>query len=289
MKKKLIIGIIFGILLVIIAILILMLKITYIKHPTEEVKETCNVETMKYQDKDVYVVTPKDSEIKGKTVLYFHGGAYMADMSVSHWNFIKNFVNDAKVRVVLPEYPLAPKYGYEDVFNMVEPLYKEMVQQIGAENIVLMGDSAGGGLSLALLEKLEDDVSAPSKTITISPWLDVSMSNEQEKEVQKNDKELNIEQLKIAGIAYAGEKNLKNYLASPIYGDVSKLKNVTILTGTYDILNPDVYQLQKKANDAGIDIEVKTYNKAPHIWIITKNADNELVEQGYNDLISLMN
>ena len=109
---------------------------------------------------------------------------------------------------------------------MVKPLYKEILEEVESNDLILMGDSAGGGLSLALAEEMaEENYELPEKTILISPWLDVSLENTQIKEVQKLDKELNKDTLKLAGIAYAGgEENLQNFLVSPIQGDISKLK-----------------------------------------------------------------
>ena len=144
------------------------------------------------------------------------------------------------------------------------PLYKEIVDRMNPEDLIVMGDSAGGGLSLALLEEVsKDNEKMPGKTVLISPWLDVRLNNPKIDEVQKRDKELNKETLKIAGIAYAGgEQETSNYLVSPIEGDLSKLKNVTIFTGTNDILNPDVYVLEERAEKVGVDIEIKEYEEA---------------------------
>ena len=153
-----------------------------------------------------------------------------------------------------------------------------------------MGDSAGGGMGLALLERIgEENKLLPSRTILISPWLDVRLENPKIDEVQKRDKELNKESLKLAGVAYAGEDGMDNYLVNPIDGNLSKLKNVTILTGTNDILNPDVDILQERAKQVNVSIEVKEYEGAGHIWIINNNSSEELVEKGYDDLINLIN
>ena len=189
--------------------------------------------------------------------------------------------------MIFPDYPLTPKYTYKDVFKMVKPLYKEILEEVAPENLILMGDSAGGGLSLALIEEIsKENYAIPSKTLLISPWLDVRLTNHKIDEVAPNDKDLNKEALKIAGVAYAGgEENTGNYLVSPIEGNLTKLKNITIFTGTYDILNPDVYVLQEKAKEQGVDIEVKEYEKAGHIWIITKKGDSNIIEKGYNDLL----
>lgn len=100
--------------------------------------------------------------------------------------FLEKLANDTKSTIVMPDYPLTPKYTYKDVFNMVEPLYKEIISKVDAKNLVMMGDSAGGGITLALAEKIsQNNIQLPSKTILISPWLDVTLTNEKIKEVQK--------------------------------------------------------------------------------------------------------
>ena len=152
-----------------------------------------------------------------------------------------------------------------------------------------MGDSAGGGLGLALEEKVgKENLPMPAKTILISPWLDVRLTNPKIEEVQKNDKQLNKETLKLAGIAYAGEDGINSYLVNPLQGDLSKLKNVTILTGTHDILNPDVHLLKEKAEKVGVTtIEIKEFEQAGHIWMIERNSSQELEQQGYQEIIRL--
>lgn len=189
----------------------------------------------------------------------------------------------------MPDYPLTPKYNYKDVFEMVEPLYEEITKKVDTSQLVIMGDSAGGGLALALEEKVgENDLPMPAKTILISPWLDVRLTNPQIDEVQKKDKQLNKETLKLAGIAYAGEDGINSYLVNPIDGDLSKLKNVVILTGTHDILNPDAHLLKEKAEKVGVTtIEIKEFQQAGHIWMIEKNSNQELEQQGYQEIIRL--
>ena len=173
---------------------------------------------------------------------------------------------------------------------MIEPLYKEIVDKVGTDNIVVMGDSAGGGIGLALVEKITEDsnYNIPSKTILISPWLDVRMTNPEIDKVQENDKELNRETLRLAGLSYAGIDGIDSKLVNPIDGDISKLKNVTIFTGTYDILNPDVHKLMKKNANSEDNIKVKEYESAGHIWIVNRKGDKELIDRAYNDLIQVL-
>ena len=180
----------------------------------------------------------------------------------------------------------AVKLKYKEVFNMMEPLYKEIVSKVDMEKFIVMGDSAGGGLALALEEKLsQEEIEMPEKTILISPWLDTRLTNPKIPEVQKRDRQLNKFKLQIAALGYAGKDGKDNYLVNPIDGDLSKLKNTTIFTGTNDILNPDVYVLKEKAEKSNIEINIKEYENAGHIWFIEKNSGEVLTNKGYQDCL----
>lgn len=254
----------------------------------QKANESCDIETKEFMSRKIFIIKPKTEQLSKKVILYFHGGAYVAEATTLHWDFLEKLANDTKSTIVMPDYPLTPKYTYKDVFNMVEPLYKEIISKVDVKNLVMMGDSAGGGITLALAEKIsQNNIQLPSKTILISPWLNVTLTNEKIKEVQKNDKDLNKEKLLIAGISYArDEEGMKSYLVKPINGPLSKLKNVIIYTGTYDILNPDTHLLQEKAKKEGIDIQIKEYEQAPHIWIINNiNKQDELQLKAYQDLV----
>lgn len=258
----------------------------------DESTYTCNIEQREFMNRNVFILTPKNVEKTDMVILYFHGGSYMAEITNEHWNFLEKVINNTGATVILPDYPLSPKHNYKDVFNMVEPLYNEIVSKIDQDNFAVMGDSAGGGLALALEEKISSENSEyilPKKTILISPWLDVRLENSKIDEVQKLDKDLNKDTLKLAGIAYAGKDGIGSYLVNPIDGDLSKLNNITIFTGTYDILNPDVHVLEEKAKSQGVTINVKEYEGASHIWILKDNEEEkELTEQGFNDLIETL-
>ncbi len=293
MKKKITI-IIFAVALILIGIGLIILgylKLADIesKEPVQ-IEDVCNVKIEEFNGRKVFVITPKEGTLSDTRILYFHGGSYMAEMSEAHWDFIKNLTVDTKSTIIIPDYPLTPKYTYKDVYNMVEPLYKEIVKRVDTDNLIVMGDSAGGGLALGLLEKVsQEDIAMPGKTILISPWLDVRLTNPKIDEVQKEDKELNKDTLKLAGIAYAGEDGINSYLVNPIDGDLSKLSNITVVTGTSDILNPDVDVLVERAKEQGTSIEVKEYEGAGHIWIINKKGDEELINKAYQDLIDMIN
>ena len=254
---------------------------------------TCNIEQKMYMNRKVFILTPKNVEKTDMVILYFHGGSYMAEIAQEHWSFLEKIINNTGATVILPDYPLSPKHNYKDVFDMVVPLYNEIVSKINLENFVVMGDSAGGGLALALEEKITSENSEyklPVKTILISPWLDVRLGNPEIDEAQKNDKQLNKDTPKLAGIAYAGNDDINSYLVNPVDGDLSKLQNITIFTGTYDILNPDVHVLEERAKTQGIRIDVREYEGASHIWILKDSKEEkELIDEAFNELIEVLN
>ena len=254
MNKKRIVVAIIAVILFAIAIGDIFLYVYFFKgnitsKVPKGIREKCNVKEEKFQERNVFVLTPKGKKKTKKAVFYLHGGSYVAELTPTYWNFLSDFTQDTGATIIVPDYPLAPQYDYKDVFNMIIPLYQETVTKVKSENLIIMGDSAGGGMSLALTQKIaQEDLTKPSKTILISPWLDVTLENPEAKKAQEKDKMLNIELLRLAGISYAGEeKETKYYLVSPIYGPIEKIENLVIYTGTHDVLNPDVHRLQVMA------------------------------------------
>lgn len=290
-KKQIIIITIITVILIICGGLTAYFNIIEVKSvPTKQIQETCNIETEEYMERQVFVVTSQSNKDNGKKIIYLHGGSYFAEMTKNHWTLMEKLAKDTGATIIIPDYPLAPKHNCQEVFDFIEPLYKEITKQVNSEDLILMGDSAGGGMALALLEKLDHNtIDIPAKTILISPWLDVTMSNEKIQEKVPFDSMLNPGTLIEAGKIYADKLETTNYLVSPIYGDVTKLKNVTILTGTYDILNPDVYKLQEMIEEKEGTIKVNTYEDVDHEWIIGHINDEEYIKQGYDDLVDEIN
>ena len=292
MKKSIILRII--VVGVVLCLCILALTIAYFFNTDIETREPkqiieeCEIHTYTYRERNVFTVTPKDAEQSDnkKYIVYFHGGSYVAEATQNHWAFLENIVKDTGYTVIMPDYPLTPKYNYQDVYHMVEPLYQEIIEKIGNENVILMGDSAGGGLALGLYEKMaKESVALPGKTVLISPWLDARLENEKIQEIEKQDTILNKEALRLAGIAYAGADGINSYLVNPIDGDVSTLQNIKIFIGRDDILNPDCHLLKEKADAVNGDVEINEYENAKHIWIIDHNSEEKITKQAYNDVI----
>ena len=123
-----------------------------------------------------------------KTVLYIHVGAYLSHANQDHWRAAERIAEETGVTVVIPMYPLAPVHIFEEAYTLLHDLYSSLRKTVGAQNIVLAGDSAGGALALGLCEELaKKGEDMPGRLILISPWVDATMSHAGMEEMEKHD------------------------------------------------------------------------------------------------------
>ncbi len=241
------------------------------KKPARKLRKIATIKKNKINKKMVYEIIPKEKLNCDFQILYFHGGAYSGGINQTHWNFVAQLLKDTNANILVPDYPLVPKNTYKDVFRMVDKIYETYLT---GKKFIIMGDSAGGGISLAFAQKLgEENKKMPEKVILISPWLDITMKNEKIDKIQEKDKLLNKNILKLVGNLYCGKDDPNDYLVSPINGPMDKIDNVFIFTGTYDILNPDVAILKDKLSSEKLSIFEK--QEAQHNWILNVDKNKE--------------
>lgn len=188
---------------------------------------------------DVY--TFNGSSISNKTIFYFHGGGYARRPRIFHWKFVDRLAQSTGAKVVFPLYPLAPFYTYRDMYAKMTALYSQYVNEHPNDKIVFVGDSSGGGFSLAFYEYLiEHGMRQPDKTVAISPWVDVAMENHEIDSLLKIDPMLALGMEKARMCFWSDGDDLRNYMLSPIcYDHMDKLTNVSLFVGTDEILYPD--------------------------------------------------
>ncbi len=246
-----------------------------------ELKKVANVEENIIDGRKIYKIENKEQVNTSATIMYLHGGGYVGGITRRHLNVIYKLLNDTKMRIILPDYPLAPKVTYLQVFEWIEKLYEEYQDE---KNMIFMGDSAGAGLALAFSQKLgEENRRQPKKLILISPWLDLTLENELIWEKEKEDKVLNKQVLKLAAEMYSGDDERSNYLMSPVKGSMNGIDNLCVFTGTSDMLNPDAHALKERFKDKQ-DVNFKFYEKqkASHNWIFD---DLEKSKEDYQKLV----
>jgi acetyl esterase/lipase len=167
---------------------------------------------------------------------------------------------------------------------MVMPLYKEIILQTAPSDVILMGDSAGGGFALALAQKmLEEDVPQPGKIILLSPWLDITLKNPEITSIDRMDPFLGVHGLRKAASAYAGNTDPGNFMLSPVNGPLEHLGKISIFIGSKDIFVADTRKLNRLMEAKGITLNYREYKDMVHVWMLlnfreSKQAREEIIK-----------
>lgn len=238
----------------------------------------------KVESKDMFgcqMVIFNDIEDSQRLVIYLHGGIYVNEIRLPHIIFCDKLAKKVNATVYTPIYPLAPNHTYEETYEIVEKLYRYLLTI--DKPIIVMGDSAGGGLAAAFCEYLEENnLPEPKNLILISPWLDVSMSGNYD-EVEF-DPMLGVDGLREMGETWAGDLDSKDYKVSPLFGEMANLPKTTLFVGTHEIFYPDVVEFYNKLKDSGVDAELNIGEGMTHVYAIyplvpeSKEAFNHIVE-----------
>jgi len=201
-------------------------------------------------------------------IVYFHGGSYTKPAIRAHWHIIDNILSRVNVDLTFVNYPLSPENKCISTIDMAYKAYRNVADNFN-KNIVLMGDSAGGGLALALAEhiKRKNKRTRPKKLVLLSPWLDVSMDTYVSKELAERDLILDGDMLKSMGEYYAGYISTKSYLCSPLYGKLRGLGEIAVFTGTNDILYAQAEELKRKLMRSNTSLAYYPYKDMPHVWM----------------------
>lgn len=188
----------------------------------------------------------KDAPSTAKRILYLHGGAYVFDLMASQWPIVTGLVDRTGAEVVAPIYPLAPEHQVEDGLACVEAVYRSLADEVGAGNVVIAGDSAGGGLALALAHRLRDaGTPPPGALILYFPWLDAAVSGPDQPALERIDPVLSIEQLREAGRRWSGDQP-QDHKARPLFANQAGLPPSLILVGTKDLLLSDARRFAER-------------------------------------------
>lgn len=190
-----------------------------------------------------------------KVVLYIHGGAFINRPLIFHWKFIRDLNKATNATVYFPIYPLAPNSQFTETYSKILALYKHILKKTSPENIVVMGESAGGTITIGLCVLLKGkQLPQPAHIVPISACYDLTFSNPEIEPLNKVDLMLHSVGCRTACESWTGESQILNPLASPLFADLSGLPDMTIIVGTKEIMLPDTKLFVKKAQDAGINV-----------------------------------
>jgi monoterpene epsilon-lactone hydrolase len=199
-------------------------------------------------------------------MLYLHGGGYFACSPKTHRPITTSFAR-AGFRVFAADYRLAPEHVFPAALDDACAAYRGLLSEVAAENIVVAGDSAGGGLSLALMLALrETGTPLPAAGALFSPWTDLAASGASLIENNLRCAMFHGEDIGVSARIYLGDADPRNPLASPLYADLSNLPPLLIHVGADEVLRDDSIMLAERASAAGVRVELKVWPVVPHAW-----------------------
>jgi len=213
-----------------------------------------------------WITTPEAAA--ERAIYYLHGGGYVMGSINTHREMISRIARAAGARVLAIDYRLAPENPFPAAVEDCTAAYRWLLST-GADpaRLVIAGDSAGGGLTVATLVALKDaGEPLPAAAVCLSPWVDLELLGESMTTKAEVDplvqRDVGVQWTK----AYLGDAHPRTPLATPLYADLTGLPPLLIQVGTEESLLDDAKRLAERAKSAGVDVALEVWDDMIHVW-----------------------
>jgi monoterpene epsilon-lactone hydrolase len=213
-----------------------------------------------------WIVAPGAAEYR--VLLYLHGGGYVMGSINTHREMVARLSKAAGVRGLALDYRLAPENPFPAAVEDATKAYRWLLAQgIKPAHVVVAGDSAGGGLTLATLLALRDAKDPlPAAGVCISPWTDMEGAGASMKTRAQADPVVQLEGLLGMAKLYLGDKDPKTPLAAPLHADFRGLPPLLIQVGDAETLLDDATRVAERAKTAGVKVDLEVWPEMIHVW-----------------------
>ena len=205
-----------------------------------------------------------------RALLYLHGGGYVIGSMRGYRDMLSRLSRTTGARVLGIEYRLAPEFPFPAAVNDSVAAYRDLLAQgFDPKKIVVAGESAGGGLTIATMVALRYlGEPLPACAVCMSPWVDLEGIGESMTANAEIDPVVGREMLDFMAGLYLGDKDRRTPLAAPLYADLRDLPPLLIQVGTAETLIDDSNRLAERAKAAGVEVELETWEDMIHAWQI---------------------
>jgi acetyl esterase/lipase len=213
-----------------------------------------------------WVTAPNASE--DAVLLFLHGGGYVIGSPDSHRHLVANLSEETGLQGLLVDYRLAPEDPFPAAVEDAISVYAALLTHgFEAEEIVVAGDSAGGGLVIAMMLAIRDaNLPLPAAGICLSPWNDLTGTAKSLETNASVDPTVTKESLDFFAGEYLGEEDAQNPYASPLFGDFTGLPPLLIQVGSVEVLLDDAVMLAERAKEAGVSVTLEVWDEMIHVW-----------------------
>ena len=203
-----------------------------------------------------------------RVIYYLHGGGYAMGSINTHREMVSRISRASGARALAIDYRLAPEHPFPAAVEDATAAYRWLLSAgVDPARLVIAGDSAGGGLTVATLVALRDaGDSLPAAAVCLSPWVDMEGIGESMTTKAEADPMVNREDLLEGAQAYLGGADPRTPLAAPLYADLKGLPPLLIHVGTAETLLDDSTRLAERAKAAGVDVTLEPWDDMIHVW-----------------------
>jgi acetyl esterase/lipase len=212
-------------------------------------------------------VSPQGA-LPGRAILYLHGGAYTMGSPRSHRPMVARIAEAARAIAYVADYRLGPEHRFPAAVEDATAAYQALLSRgLESKQIVVAGDSAGGGLTMALALAIKGaGLPQPAGFFAISPWADLTQSGESYRTKAHTDPMITKAGLDAAALAYLGGLDARDPLASPVLGDFGSVAPVLIQTGSEEALLSDSLVLAERLAHARVDTRLEVWPEMIHVF-----------------------
>lgn len=212
-------------------------------------------------------LTRKGSLDRAGELLYFHGGGYVGGSPATHRRFVAALVGETRTRAWALDYRLAPEHPFPAAVDDAQAAHEALLLDgIDPQRVLLGGDSAGGGLAIALLLRIRSQGGPlPAGAVLFSPYVDLEHTGESPARNEATDYLPPIER-GLANTAYLGNTDPRTPEASPLYGDLARLPPLLVFAGDREAIFDDSTRLVRRALDLGVVATLHIGEDMPHVW-----------------------
>jgi monoterpene epsilon-lactone hydrolase len=212
------------------------------------------------------VATPRSRP--DRHILFLHGGGYVAGSPDLYRHLLWRLAATAAARVTAVDYRLAPEHPFPAALDDALAAWRGL-RAAGADprRVAFIGDSAGGGLALALALRARDAGEAlPAAIVALSPWTDLAVTGESIRRNARADPMLNADDVPHLAARYLAGADPRHPYASPLYGDPAGLPPTLIQVGGDEILRDDAVRMAARMREAGVEVQLEIWPRMPHVF-----------------------
>lgn len=238
-------------------------------------KQAARWERSEFAGRAVWTCDPKNGATD-RVYVHQHGGGYVYGIAAIHYMSLQELADHAGMTVIMPDYPLPPQARAPEIIDWADRQLTSVVAQYGVDNVALGGCSAGGNMTLAILQRrtARGDKN-PSKISLWSPWVDLTPADIPPTKADDTEALITPFGLEPAVGAYLGDSGMDRAdpVISPLFADLSTMPTLNIVTGQQDILYPSIVEFAEKAKAAGKLGEMVAEPDYGHYWMFYPAKD----------------